>query len=68
MLLHELPIDHPARNTPLAQIGAEVRNLTSQQWRDLKTWRIGRSTYNELGPVWTECNQFRVETSCSPTA
>lgn len=58
-LLHELPADHPLRNTPLGEIGAEVRNLQSTLWRDLKTWYIGRCTYNQLGDSWTSTNEFR---------
>ncbi len=58
-LLHELPAEHPLRTTPLRDIGAQVRNRVQTNWRDCSTWRIGASTYNALGPAWTETNDFR---------
>jgi hypothetical protein len=52
--LKELPPDHPQRNTPLREIGAEYRNIHRREWQSVAQWNIGVSTYNELGPVWTD--------------
>lgn len=62
VLLHELPPDHVLRTTPLSQVpGAQIRNKQSQLWRDMPGWYIGRCAYNDLGPSWAECNEFRAE-------
>lgn len=60
ILLHELPTDHPLRNTPLADIRAECRNIHSQTWRPVMTWVIGRVTYNQLRGPWLDLSEFRV--------
>jgi|GEM_PF-6499192 len=60
--LHELPVDHPLRCKPLAEIGAEVRNLHSTQWRKVEPrWGIARNRYNDLRGPWIEHNEFRAE-------
>lgn len=61
ILLHTLPYDDLLRNTKLKELGAEVRNKQGKTWRPVATWKIGNSTYNELGPVWTELNEFRMD-------
>ena len=58
--LKELPPDHPLRNTPLGQLEAECRNILSTRWRSVKTWKIAKVTFNELGSVWLECDDWRV--------
>jgi len=60
MILSQLPHDHPLRNTPLRDIDARCLNLKTSVWRDLREWKIGTATYNELGATWTETSEFRV--------
>jgi hypothetical protein len=58
--LKQLPTEHPLRNTPLGEIQAECRNILHTRWRPVATWRIARATFNELDPVWLECDDWRV--------
>lgn len=55
-MLHE---SNPLRNTALREIGAQTRfeGLNDETgkpygWKDVATWKIGASTYNQLGSVW----------------
>lgn len=41
-----LPRDHPARNTPLGDIGAEYLSFLTNEWT--KPNRLSRFTFNEL--------------------
>lgn len=59
--LKELPPEHPLRNTPLAQIGAERRNKLNKSWQSVANWKIGKNTFNELAPFWLETSEWRVE-------
>lgn len=59
-LLHELPADHPLRNTPLGELRADYRNLLTKEWRPISTWKIKANTYNQLGDVWTKLGEFRI--------
>lgn len=63
VLLKDLLTEHPARNKVLKEINAEIRNLQSKLWRNVSTWKIGKSTYNQLGRVWTEFSEFRCDKS-----
>lgn len=62
-ILHELPTDHPLRNTPLAELGAEYQITTKgQMWHTVRpAYGIARNTYNELGAVWIENHVWRVK-------
>jgi hypothetical protein len=64
-LLSTLPSDHPLRNTPLGQIGAEyqwVNTKLPEQWhRVTKGATIARNTFNELAANWTESYRWRAE-------
>lgn len=62
LLLHELSPAHPLRNTPLHSLAVTIRNRGAKLIRDPRTWRIGKSTYNELGDIWKESNEFEIET------
>lgn len=54
MTLAELPTDHPLRNTPLVDIEACFVYCGEKTKRFVKpTWKIARSTYNDLGEAWT---------------
>jgi hypothetical protein len=60
-MLADLPVDHHLRTTALSAIGAEVGTRGMTNWRKIGPhWGIGKSTYNDLGPSWTETSQFRV--------
>ena len=63
VLLAELPPGHPARRAPLRTVGAQCRNKLGKEWRDVARWALGVVGYDELGAVWTECNEFRVPTA-----
>jgi hypothetical protein len=58
--LKRLPYEHPLRNTPLREIKAECRNILQRRWRSVVDWKIGLLTFNELDPVWLECDEWRV--------
>jgi len=64
ILLHELPVDHPLRNTPLRDLEPEF-NCTDDTgklggWKGMPGWKIMRATYNQLGENWTSNGFFRV--------
>jgi len=57
----ELPVNHPVRNLPMNTLTeAQCRNLKSKTWRDCRKWKIGSFTYNQLGKMWTDLNEFRL--------
>lgn len=59
-ILNDLHRDHPLRNRPLGEIRAECRNRQSTSWRLVESWGIKKATFNQLHPVWTDNNEFRV--------
>lgn len=60
MLLADLPFDHPLRNKPLIEIGAQYLIRDSKIWATVTPpYGIAKKTYNELSPVWTEYDQWR---------
>lgn len=61
MILHLLPSEHPLRNKPLGEIGAECRNCESTVWRSVATWHISKFTFNQLSIAWTHTNEFRAQ-------
>ncbi len=50
--LHELPTDHPARNTAIQDIDVRIKCRHSGTTRDPRTWRIKGDTYNRLCDTW----------------
>lgn len=58
-LLHTLPEGHRGRNIALAELGAQCRNWKGKDWREVRTWGIGASTYNQLSNGWHTFNEFR---------
>jgi hypothetical protein len=62
--LADLPPEHPLRNTPLAEIGAEyqwVNTKTPNQWhRVTKSFTIAKNTFNDLAANWTGSYRWRV--------
>lgn len=65
--LAALPHDHPARNLPLIEIGAQCRWIGAKPgkgWRPVgKTWRIARRSFNDLGSAWTTWDEWRATRS-----
>lgn len=59
--LADLPKEHPLRNLPLGEIGAEVCNKQQKRWRGVKDWKIGKNVYNDLNAGWRLANEFRCE-------
>ena len=60
MNIMDLPIDHPARNTPLKEVNVECRNIHCNTWDSVKTYRIGVNTFNELSGPWLDCFEWRL--------
>jgi len=56
----DLPPNHELRNKPLREVGAFVRDRRFGRWLDTRDMRIGKSTFNELGKVWIDCNEWRI--------
>ena len=50
--LHELPSDHPARNTAIQDIDVRIKCRHTGATRDPRTWRIKNDTYNRLSDTW----------------
>ncbi|MDP3579108.1 hypothetical protein [Methyloversatilis sp.] len=67
--LHLLPEEHPLRNTPLIEIGAQRRWKKGGEWKDVqKHWGIANSTYNNLAEhAWKRYDDWRA-TKPSPKA
>lgn len=58
--LGDLPEDHPNRNWPLAELGAEYRLVGTKAWCAVTpAFGISKVTYNKLGLVWTKDHQWR---------
>lgn len=65
-MIDEYPEDHPIRNTPLAELRAEARHRQLQSWKPISHWKIGQSTFNQLGKVWTDHYVFRCGIDSAP--
>lgn len=62
-LLATLPVNHPLRNKPLIEIGAQYKRYDSKLWNDVTPpYGIANKTYNQLSNVWTEFDEWR----CKP--
>ena len=60
VILGDLHRDHALRNAPLKDIGAEYRWRGAKAWKAvLPSFRIARSTYNDLGSAWTDSDGWR---------
>ena len=62
--LHELPSDHPARNTAIQHIDVRIKCRHTGATRDPRTWKIKGDTYNRLGETWKTNFDFIIQ----PTA
>ena len=64
ILLATLPSDHPLRNKPLIEIGAQYKRYDSKVWQDVTPpYGIAKKCYNDLASVWTEFDEWR--STCS---
>ena len=62
VILNDLPHDHPLRNTPLIELGAEYQIKDSKVWAKVTPpYGIAKKTFNQLGKVWTTWDKWRVE-------
>lgn len=67
ILLVDLPSDHPLRNTPLIQIGAKFKYKELKNWKSVTpNMNISKNTYNELGTVWTNNDDWGVPNDIQP--
>ena len=63
-LLATLPVNHPLRNKPLIEIGAQYKRYDSKIWQDVTPpYGIAKKCYNDLASVWTEFDEWRA--TCS---
>lgn len=59
MNLAELPIDHKLRNTPLGQINAFYRQAGTKTYFEVfPSFNIAKKTFNQLGEVWTNNQEW----------
>lgn len=65
VLMESLPRGHPLRVAPLSEVAAQCRNKKLAAWREVAKWRIGTTAYDQLGAVWTDCNEFRMPAQTS---
>ena len=61
-LLHEIPVDHPMRNTALVNLDVRIRCRHTKSMRDPRTWKIKNDTYNRLNDSWRNNFDFIVTT------
>ena len=52
MKLHELPPDHPARNTAIRDLDVRTVCRHTKATRDPRSWKIQGDTFNRLGDTW----------------
>ena len=59
--LPALPIDHPLRNRPLAEIGARYSNKHGLgTWTTVKrSFGIARTAFNDLSSTWRDNNLWQ---------
>ncbi len=58
-VLNELSVDHPMRNVPLSQLKVRYQWDGGGVFKDiLPTFKISKSTFNQLGPAWTSHTNF----------
>ena len=60
--LNELPVEHPYRNTKLRDLDVYYRGPSSKAWQQvLPSYNISKVTYNELGDVWKENQEWVID-------
>lgn len=64
--LKDLPEHHPYRNTKLKDLEVFYRKEGSKAWQEVfATYNIAKNTYNELGAVWTNDQEWAVDSDSS---
>jgi hypothetical protein len=64
-----LPEDHPLRNTPLIDLGAEFRHVQAHDWRPLEPDRpLAKNTFNTLYGPWMDFCRWRFPASNVPNS
>lgn len=59
--LASLPVDHPARTTPLEKLETLLaRNVVGNVAKDPRTWRVAKASFNALTSAW-EFTEWTVE-------
>jgi len=59
--LHELPSDHPLRNTAIKDIDVRIRCRHTGSTRDPRTWKIKGDTFNRLNNTWQTNFDFIIQ-------
>lgn len=59
--LHELPKDHPLRNTAIKDIDVRIKCRHTGATRDPRTWKIRGDTFNRLGDTWQTNFDFIIQ-------
>ena len=59
--LHELPSDHPLRNTAIKDIDVRIRCRHTGATRDPRTWKIKGDTFNRLNETWQANFDFIIQ-------
>jgi len=61
VILNDLPVNHPLRNTPL--LNFYHRNKGTKAWKQIGgNYGIRRATYNQLSKeVWQDTTEFMIE-------
>jgi hypothetical protein len=60
MMLADLPVEHPLRNTALVEIGARYKHHSAKLWSEVKpSFGIADKTFNMLGPAWTQYDDWQ---------
>lgn len=66
IILNDLDVRHPLRNTPLGEIDAKYKWKRASEnvaWRTVQVGapKIVNSTFNDLGMAWTEWDYWAVD-------
>ena len=59
--LHELPSDHPLRNTAIKDIDVRIKCRHTGSTRDPRTWKIKGDTFNRLNDSWQTNFDFIIQ-------
>lgn len=63
VILNNLPVEHPLRNTPLIELNAEYVSRDSKLYYKVQpafTIAKSKSTFNQLADLWTTYDVWRV--------
>jgi hypothetical protein len=66
MILNDLPLEHPLRNTPLGEINAKYKWKKASEtapWLEVKVGapKLATFTYNQLGETWTNSDWWKTD-------